>query len=125
MVSETFQSSGAAGLAGASAAWTTGFAPTKYVTLMGINAADGTILITYNVAAAGIPELAGQNLMSLIPVVRDPVLGTVALSTAGASGAIDWGCTGILNTTAAAKIGALGVVTATGVPGRYSPAECR
>lgn len=125
MVSETFQSNGAGGLPGASAAWLAGFAPSKYVTTMTINAGNGTIAIGYSTAANGIPELLGAANMSLIPVVRDPALGTVALSTAGASGAIDWGCTGAQNTSALAKIGALGVVTATGVVGRYTPAECR
>ncbi len=125
MVSETFQSSGSGGLPGAALAWAAGFAPTKYVAGIGISGVNGTILVTYDVTPAGIPELAGTTNLSLIPVVRDPTLGTVALSTAGASGAIDWGCTGAQATSAAAKIGALGVVTAVGVPGRYAPAECR
>lgn len=125
MVAETFQSSGAGGLPGASAAWLAGFAPSKYVAAMTISPANGIISITYSVLAAGIQELAGAANLSLIPVVRDPALGTVALSTAGASGAIDWGCTGAQNTSALAKIGPLGVVTATGVVGRYTPAECR
>src|SRR6202035_2394829 len=57
-VAEGFQSGDIQGLAAASVAWANGWVGTKYVSTIAISPTDGTISITYNVTANGIPQLA-------------------------------------------------------------------
>jgi type IV pilus assembly protein PilA len=124
-VSEAFQSGDMAGIAAVSAAWALapaagGFAPTKYVSAMGINAASGIITIGYNTVAAtgGIPQLAGANIITL-----SPYISKIALA-AGATGNIDWVCASATQATAAAAVGA--AIPAVGtVPARFVPAQCK
>jgi type IV pilus assembly protein PilA len=127
-VSEAFQSNDIPGIAAVSASWAAapaagGFAPTKYVAAMTINAANGIIKITYNTVAAsgGIPQLA---LGGSGPVLYlSPYINKVALAT-GLSGNIDWVCTSAAQTTAAADIGAA-IPSAGTVLGKYVPTQCK
>ena len=124
-VSEGFQSNDIAGVNAVSIAWALapaagGFAPTKYVSGIAINAATGVIVVTYNTAAAtgGIPQLLGKNTIALSPYINK-----VALA-AGLSGNIDWVCTSATQATAAASVGAA-VPTAGTVLSKYVPTLCK
>jgi type IV pilus assembly protein PilA len=127
-VSEGFNSSDLQGVAAVAASWAAapaagGFAPTKYVAAMSINAASGIIKITYNTVAAsgGIPQLA---LGGSGPVIYlSPYINKAALA-AGLTGNIDWVCTSAVQTTAAADIGAA-IPSVGTVLGKYVPTQCK
>ena len=118
MVSEGFQSNAIAGVASASTAFT--FAPTKYVSAMAINAADGHITITYGPAVS---QLSGKTLQ-MTPQMQ--VGGAyVLLSGVGTNtGNIDWSCSSISGVTATGRTPAM-LITAGTVPARYVPTECK
>ncbi|MDP1789502.1 MAG: pilin [Methylibium sp.] len=120
VVSESFQTDGnlanvTVGVAPCAAGITYCFSPSKYVAGIGIAngaAGNGTITITYNVTATGIPQMTGaSNQMLLVPTING------ALLAAGAAGAIDWHCKSAGSTFA---LGGAGTVLA-----RYAPAQCR
>jgi len=125
-VSEAFQSNDIPGVAAVSAAWAAapaagGFAATKYVNAMAINAVTGVITVTYNPngATGGIPQLAG----GLNTLFLSPYINKAALA-AGLSGNIDWVCTSAGQTTAAAAVGA--AVPAVGtILAKYVPTQCK
>jgi len=111
-VSEGFQSNDMAGVAAAATAWTTGWAPTKYVSTVAINSGTGVITITYS---GNTPQIAGQTLL-LSPFIAGAPLATTL------QGNIDWACTSIQNQTAAAR----GLGAATGsLTAKYAPTECK
>jgi type IV pilus assembly protein PilA len=87
------------------------FNPSKNVSGITITAANGEILIDYDVTATGIPQLAGANRMVLVPTIDGAAL------VAGAAGSIDWHCKSAGSTYA---IGTAGTVLA-----RYAPSQCR
>jgi type IV pilus assembly protein PilA len=124
-VSEAFQSNDVAGIAAVSAAWALapaagGFAPTKYVSALTINATSGIITVSYNPTAAtgGIPQLAGANTIFLSPYINKVALATTL------SGNIDWVCTSATQATAAAAVG--GAVPSVGtVLSKYVPTQCK
>jgi type IV pilus assembly protein PilA len=117
-VAEGFQSNDIAGVAAAQAAWANGWAATKYVTLVAINPATGVITVNYNGGAAGIPQLAGANQITLSPSINK-----VALAT-GLQGNIDWACASATSQTAA---NAGLPVTAPGAPvlAKFVPTQCK
>jgi type IV pilus assembly protein PilA len=126
-VAEGFQSNGIPGVAVASAtlAAAGGFTPTKYVSALSINAADGHIRITYN--SANVPQLAaGANIIMLTPQVNSA--GAFVLLPAvpgGTSPSIDWACSSATASTAGNKNPPM-VVTAGGtVLAKYAPTQCR
>ncbi|WP_374512212.1 pilin [Niveibacterium sp.] len=122
-VSETWQNDGnltsltqaiAAGRTGCAATVVYCFNTSKYVSSIVIDtAATGEIQITYDTSSTGIPQLAGANIMVLVPTI-----GGVALA-AGSQGNIDWHCKGAASTFPAGS-----AYTPT-VSGRFSPANCR
>ena len=57
-VSEAFQSNDIAGVSAASAEWVLAFKPTKYVSSITIDAADGHIVVIYG---ANTPQLSGKH----------------------------------------------------------------
>jgi type IV pilus assembly protein PilA len=127
-VAEAFQSNDIAGITAVSAQYNLaaaagGFIPTKYVNLIaiatGTAAAPGVITITFNTAAAtgGIPQLAGGNVLMLSPFINKAVL------VSGLSGNIDWVCTSIGNTTAAAD--GAGAAAKGTVQTKYVPTQCK
>ena len=127
-VSEAFESNDIAGITAVStqyalAAAAGGFIPTKYVAGMaiatGTAAAPGVITITFNTVAAagGIPQLAGGNTIVLSPFINKAVL------VSGLSGNIDWMCTSLGNTTAAADGG--GAAAKGTVQTKYVPTQCK
>jgi len=119
-VAEGFESNGITGVATASAQWT--FTKTKYVSNIAINAADGSIQITYGAPA----QLAGFTI-NLTPQIN-LAGGYTLLSAVGTStGNMDWACVSASQTTAqntapAMGLGAYGLGS---VLPKYSPPQCR
>jgi type IV pilus assembly protein PilA len=126
-VSEAFQSNDIAGVAAVSAAWALapaagGFAPTKYVSALAINATSGVIQVSYNPVAAsgGIPQLAGgANLLFLSPYINKAALA------AGLSGNIDWVCTSATQATAMTATGGVAIPNAGTILSKYVPTQCK
>jgi hypothetical protein len=79
--------------------------------------APGLITIVYATGPAGIPQLAGANVITLEPSVGGGVLAAVP-------GNVDWGCASATGTTA----GTNGVPFTLAVPpvlGKYAPTQCK
>jgi type IV pilus assembly protein PilA len=114
-VAEGFQSNDMAGVSASAGAWNGGFVTTKYVTNLNIASTTGVITISYDGVA--IPQLAGQNVITLTPNVNKAQLA------AGAQGNIDWACGSATNATATAE----GLTAAAGgsVPAKYVPTQCK
>jgi len=125
-VAEGFVSNGIPGIAAASAALAAagGFTPTKYVSAMTINAADGHIRITYN--SANVRQLAaGANIIMLTPQVNAG--GAFVLLPAlppGTSANIDWSCSSATSTTAASNTPPMRVTAGGSVRSKYAPTQC-
>jgi type IV pilus assembly protein PilA len=134
-VAEAFQSNSLLGVTAAAAAWS--FTATKYVSCIvvndGVGAAGkgvtcasgpgasgdpGAIVITYNTVA--IPQLAGANVINLIPNAAQLALANTATSTAAN---VDWACTSATNATAKGE--KLGAITVGSVPAKYAPTQCK
>jgi type IV pilus assembly protein PilA len=116
LVAETWQSDGTLanitqGIAPCAAGVTFCFTPTKYVSGMAINTANGEITITYD--TTNISQLTGANTLVLVPTIGSPA----AALAPGASGNMDWHCKGAGSTFA---IGGAGTLQS-----RYSPTQCR
>jgi type IV pilus assembly protein PilA len=119
-VADGFTSNDIPGVTAAATAWNGEFKATKYVTTMTVNTLTGVITIDYNVVA--IPQLNGANKVLLSPFVADAVKGLLPLA-AGLSGAIDWACTSINNTTAASE--GMGAAALGSVLAKYVPTQCK
>ncbi len=89
------------------------FAPTKFVSNIAINGANGELTITYDTTATGIPQLTAGFLMYLVPTIGSPA----AVLAPGLAGEIDWHCKSAGSTFALGTVGT--------VLGRYAPAQCR
>jgi type IV pilus assembly protein PilA len=119
-VAEGFQSNGIPGVAAASLAW--GFTKTKYVSNVVINAADGSIQITYLSPA----QLATFTI-NMTPQVQVANVYTLLPGVGTNSGNIDWSCVSTQNQTAANTAppmlsGAYGAGT---VQAKYAPTQCK
>jgi type IV pilus assembly protein PilA len=127
-VSEGFQSNGINGVNAASIALAApnGFAPTKYVSAMTINAANGVISVFYN--TNNVPQLAaGANLITLTPQLQKAgayELLNVA-NTNGDAGNIDWACASVSQQTANTNNPVMTVATAGTVLAKYAPTQCK
>jgi type IV pilus assembly protein PilA len=87
-VSETWQSQG--DLSGLGASFATNWKATKYVSNIAINDADGSITVTYDTAASGIPQLGGADTIIMTPTVAGAAIGAGSTE----AGNIDWDCKG-------------------------------
>jgi type IV pilus assembly protein PilA len=98
-------------------------ATSKYVTSVLINNASGLITVTYNAANVGLG--AAANTLTLTPWMRDTAAGQAyaAALAAGATGAVDWGCSSA--TGAAALQQGITVLAAGSMLAKYAPAACR
>jgi type IV pilus assembly protein PilA len=119
-VAEGFQSNGIPGVATASAQWT--FTKTKYVSNLTINAADGSIQITY-----GSPVQLNGLTINLTPQINLAGAYTLLSAVGAGAGNIDWACASVGDTTALAvapamSLGAYGIGT---VPSKYAPTQCK
>ena len=112
-VSEGFQSNDIAGVTAAAAAWTAGWAPTKYVQNITIGAATGVITVTYS---ATTPQINGQQL------ILSPFIAGAALAT-NLQGNIDWACTSLSKQTATSR--GMGAAAAGTLLAKYAPTECK
>lgn len=121
LISEAFQTDGTPGVKAAATTYNAkpqAEKQTKYVDDMAISDDEkGVITITLAGASAGFPtDVQGKTLV-LTPNVQKAGL------TAGAQGAIDWGCASTTNVTATNR-GLTGLTAGT-LPAKYAPAECR
>jgi len=120
-VAEGFESNGMNGVVSASAAWSAGWAKTKYVSVVTIAPGTGVITVTYGAPA----QIAGGTLV-LVPQIQ--VNGAYAtLNAVGAnSGSIDWACASATNTTATTTAPAMTApVLGTAIAARYAPTQCK
>jgi type IV pilus assembly protein PilA len=112
-VAEAYQSGDMPGVVALSTSWLPTQTATKYVKSVTV-LASGVITVTYS--GVVVPQILNQTLN------LSPFIGGTAL-TGGLSGNIDWGCSTITNTTAAAN------GMATTAPGsllaRYTPTSCK
>jgi type IV pilus assembly protein PilA len=144
-VAEGFQSNSTQGITSAASAWggagvaANGFAPTKYVSCIGIadgagaavnqcagalGGVPGQITIVYNTAQAtgGITQLNGANILVLAPFIK-PAGGAYGALTNLAAGNIDWGCASSTQTTANGA-GMPNIAGGTLLP-KYAPTQCK
>jgi type IV pilus assembly protein PilA len=145
-VSEGFQSNSLQGVSAAATAWAgagvaaNAFAPTKYVSCIGVadgagavggqcagavGGAPGQISIVYNTAAGtgGITQLtAATNKIVMVPYIK-PAGGAYGVLAAGVAGNIDWGCSSATQATAAGA-GMPAIVGGTLAP-KYAPTQCK
>jgi type IV pilus assembly protein PilA len=120
-VSEGYESNDMAGVKSAALALNAvgpppAFTPTKYVTGLTAATANGSILVTYDVAH--IPQVNGANTLVLTPYVGGKAL------VAGLQGAIDWGCASATNATITAHGQANPPRNGTMIA-KYVPTECK
>jgi type IV pilus assembly protein PilA len=120
-IAEGWQSGGTVGMTAAAGAWT--FVATKYVTNIGITAATGVILVTFNNVSAngGISQLGAGVNIQFTPSINKNGL---SVANAALTGNIDWACTSSTNATANAA-GLPGAVPATPVLAKYVPTQCK
>jgi type IV pilus assembly protein PilA len=91
------------------------FTPTQYVENITIGD-GGRITIVFN-ARTGIPQLAGQNVLTLQANIDGRPLA------AGSNGLIEWACAGRSSTQARSQ--GLSIASGATVPERYAPQYCR
>jgi type IV pilus assembly protein PilA len=113
-IAEGYQSNDMNGVLAAATAWNANFAPTKYVSNIVPNGANGLIVVTYGPLT---PQISGGT------VTLTPFINKIALA-ANQSGAIDWACTSASNTTATNR-GLLAANSVGGVQAKYVPTECK
>jgi type IV pilus assembly protein PilA len=122
-VAEAFQSNGITGVAAASAAFATGFTKTKYVNNVTIDAADGSIQVTYGAPT----QLAGFTI-NLTPQINLAGTYTLLSGVVGTNtGNIDWSCASTTDTTATKNTPAmiLGAYGPGSVLAKYAPTQCK
>ena len=98
-------------------------ANSKYVNNIQMDGTTGLIIITYNAANVGVAGT--ENTLTLTPWVRSGGNGQSlqAAITAGATGALDWGCSSATHATADASN--ITIATAGTLQAKYAPAQCR
>lgn len=98
-------------------------ANSKYVTSIQMNGTSGLITITYNAANVGVA--GAENTLTLTPWVRSGGNGQSLADAiaAGATGALDWGCSSVTHATADASN--IAIATAGTLQAKYAPAQCR
>jgi type IV pilus assembly protein PilA len=112
-VAEAYQSGDLIpGVSALAASWVPTASATKYVTSVTV-AATGLITVKYS---AVVPQISAQTL-TLSPNINGAVLA------AGKTGAIDWACATLTNTTATANN--LGVIANGTLLARYTPSSCK
>lgn len=145
-VAEGFESNGTAGITSAAAAWggagvaANAFAPTKYVSCIGIADGGGAVVgqcagavagvpgqisIIYNTAAAsgGITQLTpATNIIIMAPFIK-PAAGAYGALAAGVAGNIDWGCSSATQTTANGA--GMPAIAGGTLPPKYAPTQCK
>ena len=115
---EAFAVTGATGVAAVSAQWS--FAQTKYVSNVTINAADGSIQITY-----GAPVQLATFVINLTPQIKVGGAYTLLSGVGANTGNIDWSCVSVGNSTSAAQGMVAGAYGAGTVLAKYAPTQCK
>jgi type IV pilus assembly protein PilA len=145
-VAEGFQSNGTTGVTAAANAWAgagvaaNAFAPTKYVSCIGV--ADGggaiagqcagavagapgqiSIVYNFNPASGGITQLTGAtNTVVMVPYIK-PAGGAYGVLAAGVAGNIDWGCASASQQTATSA--GMPAIAGGTLPPKYAPTQCK
>ncbi len=124
-VAETYESDGSlaalsAGIAPCAATVSYCFTPTKFVSSIAIDdsagAGTGEITVTYDTTAGtGIPQVAGSNVLVLVPTIGAAF--TQLNAVPAPVGSVDWHCKSAASTFAVGTAGSL--------EGKYAPAQCR
>ena len=121
LVSEAFQTDGLAGVTAAATEYNARAIAekrTKYIANIQIDDTTGAVTVTSESATqAGIPNDAAGKTLVYTPNVQKAALA------AGVTGAIDWACASLGNTTATSR--GLGAITLGTMPVKYAPSECR
>jgi type IV pilus assembly protein PilA len=124
LISEAFQTDGLAGVTAAANEYNGRAVAEKDSKFLDdanpivVDALNGAITVMSGTAAdAGIPNDAAQKTLVFTPNVQN------AQIAAGVTGAIDWACASVTNTTATAR--GLAVAANGTMPAKYSPSECR
>jgi len=114
-VAESYQSGDVTGVTAAAGSWNSSFTATKYVQTITISttAPIGVITVKY---AGSVPQISGQTLL------LSPFIAGTALAT-NQAGNIDWACTSMGNTTAAAQ--SMSAAAAGTLATRYAPSSCK
>jgi type IV pilus assembly protein PilA len=97
-------------------------ATSKFVTSVLVDNATGVITLTYNAASVGIG--AAANTLRLTPWTRHTTAGQAYATALGAgnTGSVDFGCTSVGTTVAAAQ----GITATAGtLLAKFAPAQCR
>ena len=118
-VAEGWESGDVAGVNAAATAWNAGFTPTKYVKTVAVSTDGlGTISVTFDTSASGIPALATGKLITLSPNINKAPLA------AGVTGPIDWACASATQATAVTSE-KLTVNLPGTVLSKYVPTQCK
>ncbi len=113
-IAEGYQSGGITGLSAAALAWS--FTPTKYVSTITLDSANGAITVTYNGGTNGISQLGTNSTLVLQPFISGAALGTT-------TGNIDWACASTGDTTATSN-GMTPTKSGT-ILAKYVPTQCK
>jgi len=117
-VAEGWESGDVTGVDASATAWNAGFTATKYVKTVAVSVdGKGTISVTFDTTASGIPALTGAPLITLSPNIAKAPLKS------GVAGPIDWACSSATASTAGAE--GLTVNTAGTVLAKYVPTQCK
>jgi type IV pilus assembly protein PilA len=120
-VAEGFQSNGITGVATASSSWLKNFTPSKYVSGITIDAADGHITVTYSATTTQLSTLA----LILTPQIEVAGVNTLLSGVGTNTGNIDWSCASTTKTTSTNATPALVVFALGTVPAKYVPTQCK
>jgi type IV pilus assembly protein PilA len=120
-VAEAFESNGIPGLAAVSSSWAGQFTPSKYVSDITINAADGHIVVTYGATTAQL------NALTIVLTPEMNIVGAYTLlSGVGTNvGNIDWACASTTDKTLLSVAPAMVPSVAGTVPAKYVPTQCK
>ncbi len=120
LISEAFQSDGLDGVQAAATEYNARDAAektSKFVSGISIDTTTGVITVTSATANAGLPSDASGKTIKFSPNVQKAALA------AGTTGAIDWACVSLADTTAAKR--GLASRAKGDMPAKYAPSECR
>jgi type IV pilus assembly protein PilA len=122
LISEAFQSDGISGVTAAATEYNGRDIlekTSKYVSDVTIDDGNGAITVTTAAAdTSGLPADAAEMTLVFTPNVQSAVLDDT-----GITGAVDWACSSVTNTTADAR--GLSIAGNGTLPAKYAPSECR
>ena len=125
-ISEGFQTNGMVGVASAATAvtqGTTALPVSKYLATIVADGTTGAVTLT-TTSDVSLPTDARAKQIVMVPYIKSTATA-VALAN-GLSGSVQWSCMSSTNTQATARGFTAGApTTATALPAKYAPSECR